>query len=308
MNQDTYPQGLAVDAARWPVPHRAGALLGSYRTESGRRDLRAVDTLDEGVCLIDEAPEDALLVEPQLEQMAEARARRRLPRTGERAWSAPGSPSLAVRGWRWRSVMSRCSPDRGLGQRGDETALFERYAQKLVCAVRRELRIPDDLEPDRAAAPLTASSPLGPREPTLRERLRLERSESSVPRSLPVLFFGDALAAHVATVGLNPSKFEYLDRRGESSRTVEDNRLTGRIAEIHADSRKTYGSPRVHAELRLKDGVRVGRKRVERMMRRAGLSGQVKRRRGKTTVRVRGVRTAPIFVDRGFSQTAINRL
>jgi putative transposase len=81
-----------------------------------------------------------------------------------------------------------------------------------------------------------------------------------------------------------------------------------RIAEIHADARKTYGSPRVHAELRLKDGVRVGRKRVERLMRRAGLSGQVKRRRGKTTVRVRGVRTAPIFVDRGFSQTAINRL
>jgi putative transposase len=63
----------------------------------------------------------------------------------------------------------------------------------------------------------------------------------------------------------------------------------------------------VHAELRLKDGVRVGRKRVERLMRRAGLSGQVKRRRGKTTVRVRGVRTAP-DLRRGFSQTAINRL
>lgn len=84
-------------------------------------------------------------------------------------------------------------------------------------------------------------------------------------------------------------------RRFRSSlpRTVEDKRLTGRIAEIHADSRKTYGSSRVHAELRLEDGVRVGRKRVERLMRRAGLSGQVKRRRGKTTVRVRGVRTAP---------------
>lgn len=49
---------------------------------------------------------------------------------------------------------------------------------------------------------------------TLRERLRSEPSASSVRGSLPVLFFGDALAAGVATVGLNPSKFEYLDRKG----------------------------------------------------------------------------------------------
>jgi hypothetical protein len=49
----------------------------------------------------------------------------------------------------------------------------------------------------------------------LRERLRLEPSRSSVDGSLPVLFFGDALTARVATVGLNPSKFEYLDRNGE---------------------------------------------------------------------------------------------
>jgi putative transposase len=60
--------------------------------------------------------------------------------------------------------------------------------------------------------------------------------------------------------------------------------------------------------VRLEDGVRVGRKRVERLMRRAGLSGQVKRRRGNTTVRVRVSAPPPIFVDRGFSQTAINRL
>ena len=39
---------------------------------------------------------------------------------------------------------------------------------------------------------------------------------------------------------------------------VADARLTARIAEIHEQSRKTYGSPRVHAELRLEDGLRVG--------------------------------------------------
>lgn len=45
-------------------------------------------------------------------------------------------------------------------------------------------------------------------------RLRQCPSTSSVPQSLPVLFFGDLFNAHVATVGLNPSDQEYLDRRG----------------------------------------------------------------------------------------------
>jgi hypothetical protein len=56
--------------------------------------------------------------------------------------------------------------------------------------------------------------------PTLRQRLRLEPSESSVDGSLPVLFFGDALSARIATVGLNPSKREYLDRKGQALRPV----------------------------------------------------------------------------------------
>ncbi len=51
--------------------------------------------------------------------------------------------------------------------------------------------------------------------PTLRDRLSVEPSRSSVDGSLPVLFFGDALCASVATIGLNPSKFEYTDRTAE---------------------------------------------------------------------------------------------
>jgi putative transposase len=43
-------------------------------------------------------------------------------------------------------------------------------------------------------------------------------------------------------------------------------------------------------------------------MRHAGLSGQIKRRRGKTTIRVQGVRTAPDLVERDFNPTAVNRL
>ena len=109
-------------------------------------------------------------------------------------------------------------------------------------------------------------------------------------------------------LGVSRSGFHAWATREPSARAVEDAHLGERIAEIHADSRRTYGSPRVHAELRLEDGVRVGRKRVERLMRRAGLAGQLKRRRGKTTIRVQGVRTAPDLVERDFNPTAINRL
>jgi putative transposase len=92
-------------------------------------------------------------------------------------------------------------------------------------------------------------------------------------------------------LGVSRSGFHAWARREPSARAVADHALTGRIAEIHTGSRTTYASPRVHAELALEDDVRVGRKRVERLMRGAGLAGQVKRRRGKTTIRVQGVRT-----------------
>ena len=109
-------------------------------------------------------------------------------------------------------------------------------------------------------------------------------------------------------LGVSRSGFHAWERRAPSARALADQALTSRIAEIHTGSMQTYGSPRVHAELRLEDGVSVGRKRVERLMRSAGLSGQIRRRRGKTTIRVQGVRTAPDLVDRDFDPTEVNRL
>jgi len=104
------------------------------------------------------------------------------------------------------------------------------------------------------------------------------------------------------------SSFHAWARREPSARAVADRALSGRIAEIHVESGKTYGSPRVHAELRLEDGVRVGRKRVERLMRQASLSGMIRRRRGRTTVSVPGIRIAPDLVERDFDPAAVNRL
>jgi putative transposase len=87
-------------------------------------------------------------------------------------------------------------------------------------------------------------------------------------------------------LGVSRSGFHAWECREPSNRACQDASLSELIERVHAGSRKTYGSPRVHAELLLEHGVRVGRKRVERLMRHAGLAGQVPRRRGKTTIRV----------------------
>jgi putative transposase len=104
------------------------------------------------------------------------------------------------------------------------------------------------------------------------------------------------------------SGFHAWQNRTASARQVEDARLLERIRAIHADNRRVYGSPRVHAELRLGDGVRVGRKRVERLMRQAGITGLAVRKRGKTTIRVPGVRVCEDLVDREFLAAAPDRL
>jgi putative transposase len=104
------------------------------------------------------------------------------------------------------------------------------------------------------------------------------------------------------------SGFHAWAGRRPSARALGDARLTERILEIHRVNREVYGSPRIHAELRMTDGVRVGRKRVERLMRQAAISGLVARRRGKTTMRVPGVRVCEDLVDRAFGAGAPNRL
>src|SRR5215212_2486191 len=96
------------------------------------------------------------------------------------------------------------------------------------------------------------------------------------------------------------SGFHAWEGRMPSARQREDQRLLKRIRDIHRENRRVYGAPRIHAELRLVDGVRVGRKRVERLMRQAGISGMVARKRGRTTIRVPGVRVCEDLVDRAF--------
>jgi putative transposase len=84
--------------------------------------------------------------------------------------------------------------------------------------------------------------------------------------------------------------------------------LTATIIEIHGQSRGTYGAPRIHAELRLGAGVRVGRKRVARLMRRAGVEGVSRRRPRGCTRRNPHAEPADDLVNRSFAVDEPDRL
>src|SRR5579859_4794538 len=89
-------------------------------------------------------------------------------------------------------------------------------------------------------------------------------------------------------LGVSRSGYHKWETRPPSDRELQDAWLLEKIKEIHTENRGVYGAPRIHAELRLRHGIRVGRKRVERLMRQAGISGLIPRKRGRTTIRVPG--------------------
>jgi putative transposase len=101
-------------------------------------------------------------------------------------------------------------------------------------------------------------------------------------------------------LGVSRSGYHAWVTRAPSDRDLSDAWLIERIKRVHADNRQVYGSRRVTAELRLGHGIVVSRKRVQRLMRASGISGLVTRKRGRTTIRVPGVRVADDLVKRDF--------
>ena len=108
---------------------------------------------------------------------------------------------------------------------------------------------------------------------------------------------------------LNVSVSGYYARRKRppSKRDRKDQMLTEKIQAIHSRSRGTYGAPRIHAELR-EEGTRMGRKRVARLMREAGLRGVSRRRGPATTVRSEGAVPASDLVKRDFEASGPDEL
>jgi putative transposase len=108
--------------------------------------------------------------------------------------------------------------------------------------------------------------------------------------------------------GVSRTGFHNWERRPPSDRALEDAWLTERIKRIHDASRGVYGAPRIHAELRIEHNIRVGRKRVARLMKAAGISGVRPRKRWKTTIRIAGITPATDLVERQFRPTSPNML
>jgi putative transposase len=115
------------------------------------------------------------------------------------------------------------------------------------------------------------------------------------------------IATMSRTFGVSRAGYYAWHGRAASARSKADAALTRRIKAIHAASRSTYGAPRIHAEL-ADEGIHVGRKRVERLMKAAGLAGVSRRRSARTTFRDERVRPASDLVDRNFHADAPDQL
>jgi putative transposase len=98
--------------------------------------------------------------------------------------------------------------------------------------------------------------------------------------------------------------YDWLERP-ESPRAVENRALVAKIQAIHGDSRRTYGSPRVHASLQ-DAGYRIGRHRVARLMRDHGIRAKTKRKFRVTTDSRHDHPVAPNRLDRQFAVAAPN--
>jgi putative transposase len=107
---------------------------------------------------------------------------------------------------------------------------------------------------------------------------------------------------------ISRSGFYAWNKRPMCQRRRTDLALTGKIEAIHRRSKGVYGSPPIHAELAQEHGIRVGRKRVARLMRCAGLHGATLRRFVITTRPDIGARAAVDRVQRRFYAEAPDRL
>jgi len=108
---------------------------------------------------------------------------------------------------------------------------------------------------------------------------------------------------------LNVSRSGFYAWRGRrpSARARRDQQLSVKITAVHAQSRGTYGSPSIRGEL-VSAGEKVGKKRVARLMRAQGLSGNPLKKYKRTTDSAHDLPVAQNLVQRRFEATAPNQL
>jgi transposase InsO family protein len=108
------------------------------------------------------------------------------------------------------------------------------------------------------------------------------------------------------TLGVSPSGYYASRKRPGSKHSRTDERLRVQVHEAHERSRRTYGSPRVHAELAAHD-IHVSRKRIARLMREQGLVARRRKRFKCTTMSDHDHPVAANLLDRKFHAQAPNQ-
>lgn len=101
-------------------------------------------------------------------------------------------------------------------------------------------------------------------------------------------------------LSVSSSGFYASERRSPSEHALKDQMLRQKIVEVHQTSRRTYGSPRVHRELKA-NGIAVGAKRVARLMREGGIKAKQRRRFVVTTDSCHAHPIPPNVLNRQFS-------
>ena len=109
-----------------------------------------------------------------------------------------------------------------------------------------------------------------------------------------------------AVLGVSRAGYYAWKRRGPSAHAMADERLGDEVRAAHERSRRTYGSPRVHHVLKTR-GLRVGKKRIERLMRERGIVAKRRRRFRKTTDSKHQHPVAPNTLNRQFDVAQPNQ-
>jgi transposase InsO family protein len=116
---------------------------------------------------------------------------------------------------------------------------------------------------------------------------------------------GNEVKTTCQLMGASRAGFYHWKDRPMSASAIRDVWLTDTIIEVHAASRGTYGSPRVHAELRLGREIVVARKHVARLMQQAGIAGLPLKQRFKKVSRAI---TSADLVERSFERSGPDQL
>lgn len=117
---------------------------------------------------------------------------------------------------------------------------------------------------------------------------------------------GYPVAKQCAWLSVSRAGYYAWRKRSPSAHAKQDERLGVLVSEAHERSRRTYGSPRVHAEL-LAQGETVSRKRIVRLMQKQRLVARPRRRYKGTTNSAHSHPVAPNLLARDFTAAGPNQ-